>query len=242
MHDRTERFKIVVMTRRLHTQLWAMALALMAGAVLAGVGRAADLTQGNFERGKKVAHHCVQCHGVSGRSNTPGMPNLAGQQADYLVQQLQRMRVSAWAQNGIIEPDRLGAHGLTGVKRTNAHMVDVLMRMSDVDIGDLAIYFAAQNCGVRGTAPISLPASARRCAACHGANGISDNTHVPSLAGQDRAYLVRQINAFKVAHKGVPSDGATARSARIMQSQAKLLSDAEIGTVATYYSALPCRP
>jgi len=35
------------------------------------------------------------------------------------------------------------------------------------------------------------------CGACHGERGISNNSMVPSLAGQDRSYLVGQLRAFR---------------------------------------------
>lgn len=207
-----------------------------------GRGWAADLTQGNYDRGQKVSTLCVQCHGASGRPDVAGMPNLAGQQADYLIQQLNRMREDTWRHAGVAEPDRDGARQITGIKRRNVHMDDVLIRLSDMDIIDIAIYYSAQDCAVRGRAPIAPPSETVRCAVCHGRNGVSSNTRIPNLAGQDRAYLVRQLMAFRNAHEGVPTEGLTSRTARTMQSQVKLLSDADISTVATYYSALSCSP
>ena len=35
------------------------------------------------------------------------------------------------------------------------------------------------------------------CAACHGSKGVSTNPLWPSLAGQQEAYLVKQIKAFR---------------------------------------------
>lgn len=35
------------------------------------------------------------------------------------------------------------------------------------------------------------------CGTCHGERGISDNPRVPSLAGQDRFYLLGQLRAFR---------------------------------------------
>ena len=41
------------------------------------------------------------------------------------------------------------------------------------------------------------------CAACHGANGQGNQAlGAPPLAGQDAAYLARQLNNFKAGRRG----------------------------------------
>ena len=69
---------------------------------------------------------------------------------------------------------------------------------------------------------------AASCSGCHGANGISANPLWPNLAGQKRAYLVKQLKAFR--------DGT--RSDRMMTPMAKPLSGADIENLAAYYSSL----
>lgn len=66
------------------------------------------------------------------------------------------------------------------------------------------------------------------CVACHGPEGISPNELWPDLAGQKRAYLVKQIKAFR--------DGS--RSDPLMTPMAAPLSDADIEDLAAYYSSL----
>ena len=67
---------------------------------------------------------------------------------------------------------------------------------------------------------------AANCAACHGTDGKSRGD-VPSLAGQDKAYLVQQVKDFR--------DGR--RSSTIMQQLAKGYTDAEIEAAAAYFAA-----
>jgi cytochrome c553 len=69
------------------------------------------------------------------------------------------------------------------------------------------------------------------CAACHGANGISPNDTWPSLAGQNAAYLVRIMSAYK---SGDQQDV-------MMTPLAKALSDDDIRNLAAYYAGLSCR-
>ena len=71
-------------------------------------------------------------------------------------------------------------------------------------------------------------AKSATCAACHGANGISNNDMWPNLAGQKQGYLVSQMIAFR--------DGA--RKNPMMAPMAANLSDADIADLAAYYSSL----
>ena len=71
-------------------------------------------------------------------------------------------------------------------------------------------------------------AKSSACAACHGAEGISNNDLWPSLAGQKEAYLVKQMKAFR--------DGS--RKDPMMEPLAKPLSDADIDNLSAFYSGL----
>ena len=74
-------------------------------------------------------------------------------------------------------------------------------------------------------------AKAALCAACHGQNGISANPLWPSLAGQQEAYLAKQIAAFR--------DGE--RTDVSMQPFVANLRDQDIEDLAAYYASLsPC--
>lgn len=74
-------------------------------------------------------------------------------------------------------------------------------------------------------------AQAALCAACHGPKGVSVNPLWPSLAGQQAAYLAKQIRAFR--------DGE--RKEVTMQPFVAALSDQEIEDLAAYYASLsPC--
>ncbi len=74
-----------------------------------------------------------------------------------------------------------------------------------------------------------MPPRAQACAACHGSDGISAAADIPNLAGQKKAYLVRQLQAFR--------DGQ--RSHDLMSVIAKQLDPAELPTLADYWSSLP---
>lgn len=101
-----------------------------------------------------------------------------------------------------------------------------------------AIALAVAALGGRALASQAAPAPApatmaqvdvTACQACHGANGVSRNQHVPNLAGQQAAYLVLQLQAFK---------NGTRRS-DVMASIAAQLSQAEMEAVAAYWHSQP---
>jgi cytochrome c553 len=69
------------------------------------------------------------------------------------------------------------------------------------------------------------------CAACHGVAGIAAIPTYPNLAGQNEAYLVSSLKAYKNKQR---SGGMSA----VMQPQAAALSDTDIANIAAYYASL----
>ena len=75
-------------------------------------------------------------------------------------------------------------------------------------------------------------AKAALCAACHGQNGISSNPLWPSLAGQQEAYLAKQIKAFRDGERVDVS----------MQPFVANLTDQDVEDLAAYYAGLSACP
>lgn len=75
------------------------------------------------------------------------------------------------------------------------------------------------------------------CALCHGADGSGNEARsAPRLAGQDAAYLERQLTAFAVGSRGTaPGDAFGPQMAVI----AKSLDPAARKEAASYYASLP---
>jgi len=69
---------------------------------------------------------------------------------------------------------------------------------------------------------------AATCFTCHGTDGISVGGVPPSLAGQDKKYLLQQMKDFK----------AGKRPATIMHQQAKGYSDEQLEQIAGYFAAV----
>jgi len=72
---------------------------------------------------------------------------------------------------------------------------------------------------------------AATCANCHGAEGVSPNPVWPSLAGQQRGYLVSALQAYKAGGRRDP----------LMTAQAKGLSEADMIELAAFYASLSCQ-
>lgn len=189
---------------------------------------------------------CGSCHGVNGQSQSPMIPNLAGQQKDYLVNQLQDYR------------DR---------SRSNEYAVLYMWGMAgpltDKQIQELANYFSEQrpvklNTQVTPNAKLTrgkeifengIPGQGViQCNSCHGRGG-EGMASFPRLAGQKAFYLSQQLNVWQHPEQkrfmevgGNVWDAKTITFSRprgaIMQGIAKNLSDSDAEAVALYLSTL----
>ena len=114
MRERTRvRPAIVRLSRRLSAGL--------GGLLLLAASAQGPALAGDFEAGRAKAAKCKQCHGLDGLGKLPIYPNIAGQSAVYLAQQLRNYRDG---------------------QRQNDMMSFITKELSDADIDDLAEYFS----------------------------------------------------------------------------------------------------
>jgi cytochrome c553 len=73
----------------------------------------------------------------------------------------------------------------------------------------------------------SVEEMAAPCAACHGANGVSQNPMYPSLAGQYQDYLAASLKAYKTGERKNP----------VMAGMAAGLTAQDIQRLAAYFAA-----
>ena len=93
----------------------------------------------------------------------------------------------------------------------------------------LAFSFAAQDgAKAQGDAKAGRAKAESVCAVCHGVDGLAKIAEAPNLAGQNEAYLIAQLQAFKAGE----------RKNEMMSIVSQSLSDADIENLATYYSAI----
>jgi cytochrome c553 len=154
-----------------------------------------------MKRGTKMAAEvCSVCHGLAGRSENNRFPKLAGQQAEYLENQLRNFKGHIRA-----EPD---AHDF---------MWGVAALLDDELISGLAHYFQAQAPSSGKPGDPSLAATGKdifrngipsrgvtACATCHGSNAAGNGVF-PRLAGQHPEYLLKQLQLIQSAVRDVPA-------------------------------------
>jgi cytochrome c553 len=69
----------------------------------------------------------------------------------------------------------------------------------------------------------------QKCEVCHGLDGQAKIVEAPNLAGQNEAYMIRQLNAFKSGE----------RQNELMSIVAPTLSPEDIEDFSAYYAAIP---
>jgi len=190
-----------------------------------GVAGANTLVDGDVDAGQTKATTCGACHGADGNSVNPVWPSLAGQHATYIVDQLQAFRDGT---------------------RNDPLMSAQAMSLSDEDMRDLAVYYAAQRSAARAVADASTlnkgralyvggdsEAGVSACIACHGPVGRGNPAALyPSLRGQYAAYTAKQLRDYKSGTRA--TDGTT----RMMRNIAESLSEEDIDAVASYIQGL----
>ena len=76
------------------------------------------------------------------------------------------------------------------------------------------------------------------CGACHGSKAEGNQTlNAPAIAGQDAAYLERQLRNFRSARRGTHKSDST--GAQMRAAAAMLADDAAVSKAATYVATLP---
>jgi cytochrome c553 len=177
---------------------------------------------------KAKTDYCKTCHGIEGqgfRGSVP-MPRLAGQQPEYLANQLQ----------AFIER-----------RRNNPVMFNVVRVLTTSMLNALAGDFKDLNPKPLGGAPTELVPEGKKiyeeglpgqnvpaCASCHGTEAKGDG-QFPRLAGQLYDYVTRNLTNWESERD---QGKANLDTSAIMQAIARDLSEAQIKAVAAYVSQL----
>lgn len=183
------------------------------------------LQPGDPEAGQAKAAVCAACHGMDGNSSDPQYPNLAGQSAHYIANQLAAFKSGA---------------------RANPIMMGFASSLSPQDMRDVGAYFAKQEVrpGVADEALVDAGQSLYRggdaereipaCMACHGpAGGGNSGAPYPHLAGQHADYVQTVLKAWQ--NGDTWGDDA---HAQIMPTIAKRLNDKDIVALSSYIEGL----
>ncbi|MDX2367795.1 MAG: c-type cytochrome [Colwellia sp.] len=176
---------------------------------------------GDVKAGQEKSAMCASCHGADGNSPIAIYPKLAGQSASYIAKQLADFKSG---------------------DRVDPVMVGMVAALSEQDMNDLAAYFAVQT-PTAGQAEGSdighklyFGGDANKgitaCIACHGVKGKGmAQAGFPGLAGQNAAYLKKQIASFRDGSRGNDRNN-------MMRNIAIKLSDTDIDELVKYMSSL----
>ena len=182
---------------------------------------AAAIYAGDVAAGKNKAVACAACHGADGNSLVPMYPSLAGQSANYIAKQLADFKSG---------------------NRNDPVMAGMVAALTKEDMNDLAAFFAVQEIkagtGESNEAGHKLyfggdaAKGITACIACHGVSGKGmKQAGFPSITGQGKDYLKKQLTSFRDGSRGNDNNG-------IMRNIAIKLSDADIEAVAQYITSL----
>ncbi len=214
---------------RVISSQFAMQTALLA-IVLAGAARAGETDTSALSKQALEAkiEYCHTCHGPSGQGfhGSSPIPRLAGQQTEYLENQLQ----------AFVER-----------RRRNDIMFNVAHVMSPAMLTALAAHFRDLNPQPLGGAPRELVAEGKKiyeqgvpeanvpaCGSCHGPEAKGDGAF-PRLAGQLHDYIFKKLTNWE---KERGQDPANPDTSAIMQPIAHSLTEAQIAAVAAYLNYL----
>lgn len=181
------------------------------------------LAQGDAAAGQAKSALCATCHGSDGNSALAINPKLAGQNASYIVKQLQDYKSGA---------------------RSNPTMSAMVAGLSEQDMLDVAAWFSSQSVTLGGAdaATLELGESLYRagnkdiavaaCSACHSPTGQGNGpAGFPSLSGQHQEYTLQQLQSFRSGERSNDTSS-------MMRTVVERLTDKELEAVASYVSGL----
>lgn len=177
------------------------------------VERDPKLTESIVKTGREVAGFCAHCHGAGGNSLKPDVPNLAGQNASYLIEQLRQF-----------------AEG----RRRNEFMEGMIKAMTSDEKVGIVMFYANERVIHKPATNTALAAKGREyydkaCGQCHGHDGHG-NAQFARIAGQQPEYLRETLKHYR--------GGNAMRTNPIMANFTRQMSDADIDAVVAYVSSM----
>jgi cytochrome c553 len=213
------------MKRIILTSLSLAALVVIASAAASRAEESATVSPRDLDA--KI-NYCKTCHGTNGQGfrGAYPMPRLAGQQTEYLENQLQAFI------------DR---------RRTNPVMFNVAHVLSPAMLKGLATHFKDLNPKPLGGAPRELANAGKKiydegvpetnvapCSSCHGPEAKGEGAF-PRLAGQLNDYVVNKLANWS-RERG--QDKSKPDTSAIMEPIAHGLTEPQIKAVAAYLGSL----
>jgi cytochrome c553 len=189
------------------------------------------MTPKAFTVESKATGYCMLCHGrgAHGFMAYRPVPQLAGQQAEYIQAQLTAFAERRRLRNiGYIRYDKV--HNLSPDQRVVLSEYMSKIQPISHKSGTEDMIAAGARIFLGGAPENDVPA----CAVCHGPEGKGDGIF-PSLAGQLRPYLTKTLVNWE-KERGLGPNGDD--NSKIMGPIAKSLTPQQIKEVSAYLSSL----
>lgn len=168
--------------------------------------RAKTPATGDEAAGARAAAACAGCHGDKGITSTATVPNLAGQDAEYLIEAMRAYKSG---------------------QRSEETMKGVAATVDDATVKNLATYYAKQQpVPTKARAPLATAELVQRCDRCHGVGGNSTDPHMPAIAGQKADYHEKVLHAYRTGE----------RKSSAMSAMSSSLTEADVEALAAYYA------
>lgn len=174
----------------------------------------ANMMQAYYKQGSKVASFCTNCHGPAGHSALPEVPNLAGQNTIYVLNQLAK---------------------LSDGRRKHFFMEGLMRAMNQDEKIAVAVYYTAQEPRVVPATDSAQAAHGKQlydktCKKCHGEQGHGTERNA-RIAGQQPVYLKTNLERYR---EQSAIRGSSERKFKMMKD----LKDADIQALVAYIRSM----
>lgn len=130
---------------------------------------------GDAAAGEPLTAVCGGCHGSHGVSTDAATPNLAGQDAQYLVNAIKAYRKT----------------------RRHAGMEAYVSELSQQDIENIAAFYSVQKSRPAEKGETLVQDLIEKCDRCHGPGIENAAVATPKISSQDRDYLIMALRAYR---------------------------------------------
>ncbi|UCV12368.1 c-type cytochrome [Dechloromonas denitrificans] len=165
------------------------------------------------EAGKKASFFCANCHGEDGISKSPEVPNLAGQNPAYLLEQIRKFGSG---------------------ERKDPFMQGLIKVLKDDERLQITLYYAGVSVRPSSADPVQVARGKglfdKLCVRCHGEQAHGNDAY-PRLAGQKLPYLQTSIARYR--------DQTGVRNNQLMSIATAPLKNEDIVAIAHYLTQLP---
>lgn len=165
------------------------------------------------DAGKKITFFCANCHGEDGVSKTADVPNLAGQNPAYLLEQIRKFGSG---------------------ERKDPFMQGLIKVLKDEERIQVAHYYAsiqvAPSVADVSQVPRGKELFGKLCVRCHGEQARGSELY-PRLAGQKLPYLKSSITRYR--------DMTGVRNNQLMSIATATLKNEDITAIANYLTQMP---